>query len=452
MTRNRLIALAIIGGAVLIAALLILLRPSPDERPPDQRAPLVQTVPADIRSGRLTVEGSGTVRAREELVLAAEIPGKLVYVSPNLIEGRAVSRGEVLFRIDPSDYRNQVATARADVAQQGVAVLEAEEEAALARREYDRFQEREARRAPNPFTGVDADDFAAQILPPAWLAEATQSSRAETPQGDAPNSLTLRLPQLQAAQAALQRARAQLGDAQLALGRTTVRAPFAGLVRAENASRGSYVSPGQSLAEIVASGTFDVVVPLTQREAALIPGLWQGGGERIEASVFSEYGGQRYRWQAYVDRADPVLNPETRTIDIFLRVPNPMQRGRLAAEQPDGEAGADDAGAATGPPLLVGSFVQVAIDGLALSRYAAIPVAALRPGNEVWLVRDGRLRVVAVTVLQRTDTQVFIGADPLGRDPQVIVGDIGVATDGMQVRTQDDAEDEAQAAETEDAQ
>ena len=114
MTRNRLIALAIIGGAIALSALLILLRSSPDERPPDQSAPLVQTVTAEIRSGRLNVAGSGTVRAREELVLAAEVPGKLVYVSPNLIEGRAVQRGEVLFRIDPTDFRNQVATARAD--------------------------------------------------------------------------------------------------------------------------------------------------------------------------------------------------------------------------------------------------------------------------------------------------------------------------------------------------
>ena len=317
--------------------------------------------------------------------------------------------------------------------------MEAEEEAELARREYERFQEREARRAANPFAGVDADDFAAQFLPPGQLAEETETVARET---DAePSSLTLRLPQLQAAQAALQRARAQLGDAQLALGRTSVRAPFSGLVRSENAAQGSYVSPGQSLAEIVASGTFDVVVPLTQREAALIPGLWQAGGERIEASVFAEYGGQRYLWQAFVDRADPVLNPETRTIDVFLRVPNPMQRGRLAARQPDGEAGADNAGAATGPPLLVGSFVQVAIDGLALSRYAAIPIAALRPGNEVWLARDGRLEIVSVSVIQRTDTEVFVRAGPLGEDPQVIVGDIGVATDGMRVRTADDPED-----------
>ncbi len=438
MTRNRLIALAIIGGALALAALLIVLRSSPDERPPDQSAPLVQTVSAEIRTGRLNVAGSGTVRAREELVLAAEVPGKLVYVSPNLIEGRAVRRGEILFRIDPTDFRNQVATARADVAQQGVAVLEAEEEADLARREYERFREREARRAANPFAGVDADDFAAQFVPPGQLrADGAPPATAPDPDEE-PASLTLRLPQLQAAQAALQRARAQLGDAQLALGRTVVRAPFSGLVRSENAAQGSYVSPGQSLAEIVASGTFDVVVPLTQREAALIPNLWQTGGERIEASVYAEYGGQRYRWQAYVDRADPVLNPETRTIDVFLRVPNPMQRGRLAAEQPNGEDGVSDAGAATGPPLLVGSFVQVDIDGLALSRYAAVPIAALRAGNQVWVAREGRLRIVSVDVIQRTDTQVFVRAEPLGADPQVIVGDIGVATDGMSIRTADD--------------
>lgn len=444
MTRTRLIALGIVGGALVIAALLILIRPSPDERPPDQRAPLVQVVPAEIRSGRLTVNGAGTVRAREELVLAAEVPGKLVYVSPNLIEGRAVSRGEILFRIDPTDYRNQVSSARADVAQQGVAVLEAQEEATLAEREFARFQQREAQRAPNPFAGVDADDFAAQILPPDRLTSNTPQARADaSPSGEA-NSLTLRIPQLQAARAALQRARAQLGDAQVALGRTTVRAPFAGLVRSESAARGSYVSPGQALAEIVASETFDVIVPLTQREAALIPNLWRPGGARIEASIYSDYGGRRYRWQAYVDRADPVLNPETRTIDVFLRVPNPMQRGQLAAEQTDGEAGSESTSGAIGPPLLVGSFVQAEIDGLALTQYAAVPVAAVRPGNQIWLVRDGRLRIVNVEIIQRTDSEIFVRAEPLGDSPMVVLGDIGVATDGMRVRTSDEDQEEGE--------
>lgn len=446
MTRNRLIAIGIVLGALLIATLLVLVRPSPDERPPDQRAPLVQVVPAEIRSGRLTISGAGTVRAREELVLAAEIPGKIVYVSPNLIEGRAVSRGEVLFRIDPTDYRNQVASARADVAQQGVAVLQAQEEATLARREYERFQEREARRAPNPFASVDADDFAAQILPPSRLAAESSPVRANASSADEASTLTLRLPQLQAAEAALQRARSQLSDAQTALGRTTVRAPFSGLVRSESAALGSYVSPGQSLAQIVASQTFDVVVPLTQRDAALIPNLWGQDGGRTEASIYAEYGGRRYRWQAYVDRADPVLNPETRTIDIFLRVPNPMQRGQLAAEQPGGEIGGDEARETRGPPLLVGSFVQADIDGLALTQYAAIPVAALRAGNQVWLARDGRLRMVTVQVIQRSDSEIFVRAEPLGSNPMVIVGDIGVATDGMQVRTSDNGEESENAA------
>jgi multidrug efflux pump subunit AcrA (membrane-fusion protein) len=444
VTRNRLIAIGIVLGALLIAALLILVRPSPEERPPDQRAPLVQVVPAEIRSGRLTVSGAGTVQAHEELVLAAEVPGTIVYVSPNLIEGRAVSRGEILFRIDPTDYRNQVASARADVAQQGVAVLQAQEEAALARREYERFQEREARRAPNPFASVDADDFAARILPPSRLAAEDAPSHAGAPATGEASSLTLRVPQLQAAQAALQRARAQLSDAQTALGRTTVRAPFSGLVRSESAALGSYVAPGQALAQIVASQTFDVVVPLTQREAALIPNLWEQNGARTEASIYADYGGRRYRWQAYVDRADPVLNPETRTIDIFLRVPNPMQRGQLAARQADGEAGAESARATQGPPLLVGSFVQAEIDGLALTRYAAIPVAALRPGNQVWLFREGRLRIVTVEVIQRGDSEIFVRAEPLGANPMVIVGDIGVATNGMRVRTADADEEEGE--------
>ncbi|MDX1530727.1 MAG: HlyD family efflux transporter periplasmic adaptor subunit, partial [Rhodothermales bacterium] len=413
---------------------LILLRPEPPTRPPQTQAPLVRTAPAEVRSGTLTVEGSGTVRALDEVQLAAEVAGKLVYVNPRLVPGGTVQRGEVLLRIDPADFENAVEQARAAVAQQQVAALEAEEEAAIAQAEYERFSDREARRTLGPYASVDADDYAARILPPDALVEPDGPAEAAAPEAAAPpRRLALREPQLRAARAALERARAQLADAALALDRTVVRAPFTGTVRAESVAPGSYVAPGQSLAEIVASAAAEVVIPLTRDEAALIPTLWAPGG-RIEAAVYAGYGGLAYRWEGYVDRAQPVLNPETRTIDVVVRVPDPTRGGRLVSDGPTDGIEGPEIVPPQAPPLLVGEFVRAEIAGATLDRYVAVPRTALRPGDEIWVVRDSVLQIVRVQVVQQADEVAYLFASGIADGDPVVVSDLNVVTDGMRVR------------------
>jgi len=431
--RQRVIGGLILLAAIVIAALLILLRSGPEEKPPEENVPLVQAERLEIRSGNLMVQGAGTVRAREELTLSAEVAGKLVYVNPELREGQRVVRGATLFRIDTSDYRNAVQTAQADVASQNVAVMQAREEVTLAKAELARFEQRGVN--SSAYASVDSSDYAARILPPDALVKNQASNNQQSATAGQTNGLATREPQLQSARAGLRRAQAQLSDAQTALKRTTVRAPFSGVVRSEDIALGSYVAPGQSLGTMVGTADFEAVIPLSESEAALIPELWRPGSNRIEASVYSDYGGTRYRWQAFVDRANSVLNPQTRTIDVFLRIPNPLRGGAPAIVQKEGQK---SAGASGAPPLFVGSFVDADITGRALDQYAVLPLAALRPGNQIWLVRDGRLRIVKVEIFQRTDTQALINTAGLGNKPVVIFGALKTATDGQRVRISED--------------
>jgi multidrug efflux pump subunit AcrA (membrane-fusion protein) len=417
----------ILLGAILIAALMIMSRSEPPEKPKEELVPLVQAEPLEIRSGNLLVGGAGTVRAREELTLAAEVAGKLVYVNPNLREGQRIARGATLFRIDTSDFRNAVDTAQADVASQNVAVLQAREEVASAKAELERFERRSAE--SNAYASVDASDYAARLLPPDALTQDKVTKPEQVADGVPANNLATREPQLKSAQAALARAQAQLANARTSLGRTVVRAPFSGVVRAEQISVGSFVQPGQSLGSIVGTADFEAVIPLSPKEAALIPGLFGNGG-RIQASVFSDYGGIRYRWQAYVDRVSSVLNPKTRTIDVYLRIPNPTRGGALAAVS----ANEGKSASSSAPPLFVGSFVSAEITGMALDEYAVLPLAALRSGGKVWLVRDGKLKIAAVEVFQRTDTSALISTAGLGQNPVVVTGGLQVATDGQKLR------------------
>jgi multidrug resistance efflux pump len=82
------------------------------------------------------------VRPRAEIDLAAQVAGRVAFVSPSLVSGGRVRAGEVLVRIEDADYRNAVLQARAQVAQDSVGIFEAEEEARIAEAEYEQFRKR----------------------------------------------------------------------------------------------------------------------------------------------------------------------------------------------------------------------------------------------------------------------------------------------------------------------
>lgn len=396
--RSWLLPTGILLGAVAIAAILIGLRPDPPLRPAPSRLPFVTTAQAEALDGAIPVFGAGTVRPRAEIDVAAEVNGKVAWVDPAFQSGGRVAAGQVLFRIDDADYQNRVQQASANVAAQQVALLQAEEEARIARAEYEGFQRRRS-----------GDSGSGEASP-----------------------LTLRVPQLEAARAALARDSAVLADAELALSRTEVAAPFSGIVRFETVDPGQFVGPGQSVGRLYADDAVEVVVPLSDSDAALIAGLWDlaaGDGDRsVQATVSAGYGDNVYTWTGYVDRAEAALDEQTRTIDVVVRIPRPMAGGTPAGA--DGESNGRAA-----PPLLVGQFVEVTIDGASPERYFAIPRAALRTGNEVWALRGGNMvTIVPVRVLQRSDDLVYV-IGGLEDDQAVVVSGLQLATEGMAVQT-----------------
>lgn len=392
--RNVLIAAGIVGGALLLAVVGVLLRPAPPRSAPASQTPVVTTAPVVEWSEPLLVTGSGSVRPSAEIDVTPQIGGKVVWVSPDFVSGGRVSEGEPLVRIEDADYRNRVAQARAQVAQDEVAVLQAEEEARIAADEFRRFQAR------NGSTGD-------------------------------PSPLTLRQPQLDAARASLERARATLADAELALERTEITAPFDGVVRNETVDVGGLAAVGQSLGRLYAADLVEVVVPLSDRDAGLLTGVWElragAADRRLPARVLTELGSRRFAWDGYVDRAEAALDEQTRTINVVVRVPSPFDPGLPV-----------DAREENGPPLLVGQFAQVEMEGRT-GDYFLIPRPALRVDDQVWLVEDGRVRIVPVDVVQTRDNDVFVQGDLSGGDAAIVSG-VTVVTDGMQVELARDAE------------
>lgn len=383
-----LIAVGLVAAAVALATLLVSLAPEPERRDAPSRIPYVETAAVVAGSGAIPVYGAGTVRPSAEIDVAPQVGGRVVWVDSAFRSGGRVTAGQTLFRIEEADYQFRVREAEAALANAQVALLQAQEEAAIAEVEYAGY--------------ADGQDDAGPASP-----------------------LTSRQPQLNAAEFALKREEARLAEAKLALERTRIKAPFDGFVREESVALGQLARPGEAVGRLFAVDAAEVVVPLSDADAALIPGLWAAQGEAVAARVIADYGGLSYVWPGHVDRAEASLDEGTRTIDVIVRVPNPFTAGEPLA-----------AGGALGdPPLLVGKFVEVAIEGVAPSDYFQVRRAALQPGNEIWTIgRDGTVRIVPVRVLQRGDDEVFVTGG-LRRGQAAIVGGLQFATEGMAVRT-----------------
>ncbi|HCE25027.1 MAG TPA: efflux RND transporter periplasmic adaptor subunit, partial [Hyphomonas sp.] len=209
-----------IGGVAALSAI----KPKP-EKAEEARAGL-NVFAEPVRQGDLTlvVESQGEVRPRREIIVAPQISGRISYVSPDFIDGGFINKGQLLVRVEAADYELAVVRAQSTVAsaQQALALEEAEAELALQ----------------------DIEDLG--------ISDASPLARRE--------------PQLAGARAALESARAQLKDAQLALDRTAVYAPFAGRVRERNVDIGQVVSVGQSLGQIFANDVVEVALPLKDAE------------------------------------------------------------------------------------------------------------------------------------------------------------------------------------------
>lgn len=401
-TRGYVLAAVILLGSFGIATLLIAQRPEPERREPPSQVPFATTAPAVAGSGAIPVYGAGTVRPRVQVDVAAGVSGRVVSVDPAFESGGRVSEGQVLFRIEDADHRHRMAQARSGVAVQQVELLKVEEEARIARDEYQQFRSR----------------------------------RASGPERGEANPLAQWEPQLEAARAGVERARALFAEAELLLSRTEVRAPFAAVVRSETVGVGQFVTAGVGVGAIYASDAVEIVVPLSDADAALIPGLWDlrpgVADRRVAARVIADHGAGSYAWEGYVDRVEAALDEATRTLDVIVRVPRPFTGGSPVRIGVASEGAASPAGAS--PPLLVGQFANVEISGIAPQDYFQVRRLGLRPGNEVWAVEDDALTIVPVRVLQRFEDTVYVTGG-LRSGQEVVVGGIQFATEGMRVRT-----------------
>jgi multidrug efflux pump subunit AcrA (membrane-fusion protein) len=127
----------------------------------------------------------------------------------------------------------------------------------------------------------------------------------------------------------------------------------------------------------------------------------------------ARFAGRNLAWTGRVERAEGKLDERTRLVNVVIRVEKPYE---------------------TKPPLAVGLFVRVEIQGRELQNVTVIPRPALRENDVVWVVdKDGLLTFRKVEVARLFSDKAILKSG-LQDGEMIVTSPIKAVTDGMRVR------------------
>jgi len=287
--------LAFVIGVVGLALLLsISLRPDGAGPSPAVRSnELVVSVVTPVATPfRPSVRLNGVVQARTVTRIIPQVSGRVIRVSASFRPGASVSKGDVLFVIDPSDYTLAIERTLAEIAVARSDLTRLEAEAAAEREIWKgRFPDR-----PIP-------------------------------------DLIARVPQIAAAKARIQSGEAARQAAELSLGRTTVRAPFDARILETQLDVGQVVGSNASVGAMFSIDSLEIVVPVSAEQRKLI-GPLNGQHVSIIAPAASD---------GIIDgtlvRAAAALDERTRLGTLYVATEDPrlLTAGEFVTIEIDGQ-------------------------------------------------------------------------------------------------------------------
>jgi len=376
-----LLPIAIVAVGAIVATAMIKSRKPPETRETTAPAPSVRVQLIEFTDVQMKVQSQGTVSPRTESTLLPEVAGRVTWVTPNLASGGFFEKDDVLLRIDTHDYEQAVVQARAAVAQSRLRLAQELAEADVARQEWQ-----------------------------------------DLGQGEAP-PLTLRVPQLAQAEAAVASAEAVVQRAERDLARTEIRAPYAGRVRHKHVGVGQYVAPGTILATIYSVDYAEIRLPLPDADLAYIDLPLDYRGETASSrgprvTLTASFAGRRFEWHGRIVRTEGEIDLRSRMVHVVASVKDPYGRG----DDPDR------------PPLAAGLFVDAEIEGRTVRDVVVIPRSAVRGDDQVLVVADDdRLHFRTIEILRRKRDKVVVSAGLAGGE-RLCVSPLSAVTDGMRVR------------------
>ena len=323
------------------------------------------------------ISAVGTLKARDTSPLSPKVAGTVSRVLVDI--GERVKAGEVVIKLDRTNYDLGVKQARAALAAAEAAVPQAEAHFEQAEKEYRRAIELLEEKVI-PQSRFDAAEAAFKSAKEAVFYAKAQRDRAK---------------------AALETALEHLKDAD-------IRSPIGGTVVERNVEIGQAVAPGSRLLLIVGQTSLNLDVDLPEADIGRLA-IGTVALITIDAFPGHEYSGK-------VTVVNPMVNRKTRTFRVRIEVPNPSGK------------------------LVDGMYARVKLS-VEKRRSLAVPRDALQrlPGSGTYyvFVVEGNKAHKRTVEISATDNQYAEVTDGLVEDDKVVTSGAGRLQSGMEVSVQD---------------
>ncbi|HEU5196231.1 MAG TPA: efflux RND transporter periplasmic adaptor subunit [Methylomirabilota bacterium] len=356
----------------------------PKPKPQALPAKEVAVKPAAERTLAKTVAATGTLAADEQVVLGTKVAGRVAEVSVDL--GTPVRRGQVIGRLDQSDFKLRVDQAEAALQQARVRLGLSPtgtdervdpEQTAIVRQARAVLEEARLTR-----------DRSIKLMEQDLIARA-QLDTAEANLKVAEGRYQDALEEVRNRQAIIAQRRSELDLARQQLTDAVLVSPIDGAVSLKQASVGEYLGAGAPVATLVRLHPLRLRVPVPEREGAGVR-----TGQTVKLTVEGDttvYGGR-------VVRLSPIVQEQNRTLMVEAEIPN-----ERAVLRP-------------------GSFARVEIvtdTGRAVVTVPATSIIIFAGVEKVLVVRQGKTAEVRVTTGRRLGEDVEI-VDGLKRGEAVV--------------------------------
>ena len=351
----------------------------------------IEIIPVTVRvmevnssSTTLVVGSQGKVQAAQPANLAAATAGPVAWISPAMQAGGFVKKGEILLKLETSDYETMRARSEATMRQ-------AQAEAQHAAREYERMQELARQRLASQSQLQDAQR----------LAEVSSARLAD--------------------------AEANNKQAELDLGRAEIKAPFDAVINSRDVELGQYVNKAQSVGVLYGADVVEVRVPLAIRQLGYLQVPLGLRGELPEkqapkVTITGNYGGVEHQWHGKLVRIEATIDPNSNTVQTIIRVPQPLAEAGFSEKQKDVI------------PLPIGLYVNAAINGRTIDDIISLPRSVIRNNNQVLVVdAENKMYFRDVEIFRLEEKQVLISGGLLPGE-RICVSPIQAVVDGMVVQ------------------
>ena len=333
----------------------------------------VKVTPAAERPVARTVSATGTLAADEQVVLGTKVAGRLAEITVDL--GSRVQRGQMVGKLDQSDFKLRVEQSEAALQQARVRLglpptgsdeRVAHEKTAIVRQARAMLEDARLIR-----------DRSVKLMEMELIARA-QLDSVEASLQVAEGRYQDALEEVRNRQAIIAQRRSELELARQQLADTVITSPLDGAVSFKQASVGEYLPAGTPIATLVRVHPLRLRVPVPERE---------GAGVRAGHAVTLTVEGDPTVYRGRVVRLSPIVQEQNRTLMVEAEVPN--ERGFLRP----------------------GSFARVDIMTEVSQPVVSVPastVIVFAGVEKVLVVRAGKTAEVRVTTGRRLGEDVEI--------------------------------------------